>query len=120
MYRQQRIIKIHLQNTVRAIKGAVEVSIDDKIVASYIVRSTRAGLHIRAFLAGDQKVFFPFTYGIPRYFYLLDQILGVLDVFNWELTKIFQDSVGEREGLAIFGYKNLLERKQNLIHHGFV
>ena len=116
MHCDQGIGQIELQDAIGAVQGAVEIGVDDKVVAAEIGGSAGAGFDKIPLLLGDQHVLFSLTERIPSFFKMSDDIAGIGDNLNRNVGQFFQDPFGERQCQALFINENFIRKISRLSH----
>jgi hypothetical protein len=121
MDRNQRIVQIILEDAVGAIQRAVDVRVDDEIIATDIIRCAGTWLYELSPLLGDEKRLLANGQRIPLSVDLRDHILLVRNDLEWNMTGSFQDFLckGEMEAflfdIDLFGEIGIIHSDLGMI-----
>jgi hypothetical protein len=102
MNRYQGAGEIILKDAVGAVKGAVELGIDDEIITADIPGSAGAGLDETSLLPGEKKELLSLLDRILPHFQLIDEQMGIIDGLFGNRTCVVYDSLGQRRMEAVF------------------
>jgi hypothetical protein len=97
LHSDQGIGQVKLKDAIGTVQRAVEIHVEDKVVASKVARSAWTGLDKFASLLRDQQVLFPLSKRIPHFFKMRYDILMALYDLSGNVSQLGQNFFGERE-----------------------
>ena len=90
---QERVVEVPLEDSVRAIHGAVADGVDHIVSATDVIGCSGAGFQTPSIKTGDEKNLLPHPDGILEAEKLFDQGSLVLNPFNGDMRKGFKNGL---------------------------